>query len=186
MAHNSEVIDVVDKDDNVIEKKMRTDLLPTDIIRVASCFVIDAAWNILIAQRSENKLKNPNKWSSAVSETVQTGEEYTTAAVRGAQEEISLCIREQDLLFQEKIYQPSDNSRDVFKTWYVVLCSEDQKKSLKKQENEVQELRRVSMEELCQLIEDHPEQYSSSLPKMLQVRKQHRDEILAVLLSPNK
>jgi len=83
-------IPIVDEEDNLIEYKEKKDLLPTDINRDAGLWVVNEFNEILLAQRSLNKKRQPGMWTVAVAGTIEDGETYESNIIKEAEEEIGL------------------------------------------------------------------------------------------------
>ena len=83
-------IPIVNEQDEVISYKEKKDLLPTDRNRDTGLFVVNEKKEILLAKRSANKKLYPNRWSVAVSGTVEEGETYKSNIIKEAIEEIGL------------------------------------------------------------------------------------------------
>lgn len=81
---------VVDKNDNVIEYKKRSDLTPKDRIRIVITWIEDGKGNALIHKRSYKKKHGANMWENAAAGGVVRGESYEEAAYKELEEEIGL------------------------------------------------------------------------------------------------
>ncbi len=90
-------IPIVDESDNVIEYKDRSDVLDSDLYRVAYLWVTDEEGNILLAQRAFTKAHHPGCWGPAVAGTVEEGETYEQNIVKESEEELGLVNIKPDL-----------------------------------------------------------------------------------------
>jgi isopentenyldiphosphate isomerase len=99
-------IPIVDKEDNVIGHKERSELSPTDIYRSTGLWITNAAGNVLLARRSHTKRTNPGIWSVAVNGGVEDGETYESNILKEAQEELGLKNIEPILGKKELILEP--------------------------------------------------------------------------------
>lgn len=174
----AEMIDIVNRDDEVIGVKPRDEVWEDEITRSSACFVIDKEGNILIAQRDVSKKYNPGIWSIAVAETVQAWEDYLTAIIRGAYEEIQLSAISDDFVAREKIFYPRNN---IFRQTYFMICTEEQKKQLVPKEGEVQAIQWVPVLDLKKMIEEMPALFSRSLPEILPYREKYKQAIITAL-----
>ncbi len=87
---NDPLIPIVDKNDNIIAYKPRSGLVDGDIGRITCLWVTNDQGQVLIAQRSWKKQKNPGLWSAAVAGTVEKDETYESNMIKEAEEEIGL------------------------------------------------------------------------------------------------
>lgn len=85
-----ERIALVDKDDNVIGYKMRSELTDNDCWRIVCVWIENSRGEVLLQQRALGLSLNPGLWSNAVVGTVDEDDNYKETAVREAEEEIGL------------------------------------------------------------------------------------------------
>lgn len=86
-----EILDLVDKDENVIEVFSRNKGTSAHgYLRFVNIFVINFKNQLLLPQRSTNRKKHPGCYDFSCGEHVQSGETYLAAAVRGMEEELGL------------------------------------------------------------------------------------------------
>jgi isopentenyldiphosphate isomerase len=83
---------IVDEADKIIGSKDRNDITPSDIYRVARLLIINSEKQLLLAQRSFNKEKDPGVWGLAVEGTLEDGEDYETNIRKEAEEEIGVKL----------------------------------------------------------------------------------------------
>ena len=88
---SEELVDIVDKDDNVLyqctRKEMRAQVLRHRAVFIA---VVNSAGELLIHQRSAMKDLWPSWWDLAVGGVVSAGESYDAAALRELDEEVGV------------------------------------------------------------------------------------------------
>ena len=88
---SEELVDIVDKDDNVLyqctRKEMRAQVLRHRAVFIA---VVNSAGELLIHQRSAMKDLWPSWWDLAVGGVVSAGESYDVAALRELDEEVGV------------------------------------------------------------------------------------------------
>lgn len=159
---------VVNEHDTVIGYKDRDSLSPGDIYRVTSLWLTNEKREVLLAQRSFLKKKDPGKWSCAVAGTVDEGEEYDDNIVKETAEEIGVTLALNDLKKGPKMrLQGSHN--DFFDQWYMGTIKSDQ--PLHKQDEEVEALRWIHPDELSRLLISQPDYFVPSagqwLPELL-------------------
>lgn len=95
---------IVDKSDTIIWKKDKKLITPQDIYRVASLWIKNSQWDILLAQRSFSKKHHPGKWWPCVEGTLEFWTTYTSKIIKRTFEEIWLEIQEQNIIAWKKIY----------------------------------------------------------------------------------
>lgn len=83
---------IVDEADRFIGAKDRRELKPTDIYRVARLLIINTRGQLLLAQRSFVKEKDPGVWGLAVEGTVEEGEDYEANIRKEAKQEIGITL----------------------------------------------------------------------------------------------
>lgn len=89
-----EYLDIVDRDDVVISKKLRSEVYAEDLVdfRVINAFIINDSGEIWIPRRSADKRLFPLRLDMSVGGHVESGETYDQAFVRETLEEINLDI----------------------------------------------------------------------------------------------
>jgi isopentenyldiphosphate isomerase len=103
MDDPEELLDLVDKNDQVIGVIVREDipkLLSGDLagmVRAISVFIMNDAGKLWVPTRGPHKKIAPNGLDFSAGEHVMSGESYTQAAVRGMREELGLNVAEADL-----------------------------------------------------------------------------------------
>lgn len=87
-----EYLDIVDEDNNVIGKDLRSNCHgnPKLIHRAVHVLVFNSEGSLYLQKRSENKDIQPGKWDTSVGGHVDSGEDYEKAALREAEEELSI------------------------------------------------------------------------------------------------
>ncbi len=66
--------------------------------------ILDKKGNLFIQQRAKNKDLMPSRWDISAAEHLKAGENYEDAAVRGAEEELGIKVRNIKLLGEIKFY----------------------------------------------------------------------------------
>ncbi len=148
----SELVDVVDKDDKVLKTIQRKDEKDSDILRVTSIFILNKKGKILLQLRSKKCLRYPLYWDSTGGH-LTSGEDYAEAAKREMFEEIGVKTA---LTFLGKDYiELPDGRRHInanFKGTYDGQMKIDP--------NEVERVQFFSLEEVRKMISRrkvHPE-----------------------------
>jgi isopentenyldiphosphate isomerase len=119
MSEPDEVVALVDEQDNVIGQKRRADLTKDDCWRMVSIWIENSSGQVLLQQRSLNKLRSPGLWTPAAEGTVTLGDDYYESAVRELGEEIGLF--DVELKPTKKIHAQFESGRRQMHG-YTVVC----------------------------------------------------------------
>ncbi len=94
MKKNEEYFDVVDEDDNIIGRALRSECHgnPSLIHRTVHVVVFHSDGRILLQKRSPKKDIQPGKWDTAVGGHLEPGEDYESAARREMKEELGVSF----------------------------------------------------------------------------------------------
>ena len=148
---------IVDKDDNVIGVKERLSLVDSeDIYRVSALWLTNSKGEILLAQRSFDKNNDPGKWGPAVAGTVDEGESYEENIYKEAEEELGI----KDVKFKigpktSTLERP--NVKHLHFTQWFTLSIDRDIKDFKIQEDEVEQIKWFSKEEILKINNKDPE-----------------------------
>lgn len=123
--------------------------------REVAVWVINKEKKILLQRRSPKKKNGANKLS-VVAGHVGKGEKEIIAALRELQEEIGLEYKETDLIFLG-IYKLEQEKNKCFSYTYLIVTDKNIEE-MKMQEDEVSELKYVTIEELEKRIEIQDEE----------------------------
>lgn len=127
--------------------------------REIAVWILNAKNEVLLQKRSPNKKQSPNKYTVCTGH-IDPGESIEEAALRELIEETSIEAKKEDLVFID-IFKNSDEGNKHFK--YVYLVRTNKKlEELKMQEEEVTELKYVSLEEIEKMVEDGDENLTFS------------------------
>ena len=99
---NDELLDLVDKDDNVIGTIWRSttnelENTKAGFIRAATALIQNDNGELWIPRRTADKRIAPNGLDSSMQEHVGSGESYLEATIRGFKEELNLDVTEYQL-----------------------------------------------------------------------------------------
>lgn len=156
---------VVDKDDNIISSKSRSEMDYTvDIYRCSCLWVTNSKGEILLARRHHTKSHDPNKWSGAVAGTVEEGETYESNMYKEAEEEIGL----KGIAFTLGPKQFFTGSKKFFVQWYFAVVDKTISE-FKIQEDEIEEIAWINKENLLQDVSQNPSDYIESMPSILEL-----------------
>ncbi len=149
-------IPIVNEQDEIIGYKDRDDKDPKDICRVSGLWITAPSGDILLAQRSFSKKRDPGLWGPAVAGTVEEGETYETNIIKEAKEEIGLSGLKP--IIGPKIRRST--SHEYFVQWFMATV--DQNYPFKKQDEEVEALRWFTKKEILKLLKEKPEIFLSN------------------------
>lgn len=154
---------IVDENDKVICSKFRSEITKDDIYRVSALWIMNSKKEILLAQRSFKKEKNPGVWGPAVGGTVSENESYEENMIREAKEEINL---ENFKFFKgEKPLLTFDDYSFFCQFFYAILDKDIIE--FKIQEDELEKLRWFSIDALEKEIKRNPENFVPKLNKLI-------------------
>ena len=108
---SDELLDVVNDDDLVTGQEMRSVVHARGLQhRGVHIFLFTPAGRLLVQRRSKDRSAYPSLLDGSVSEHVQAGEDYLTAALRGMREEMGLeRVHLQPVITFRMNYGPNDN-----------------------------------------------------------------------------
>lgn len=149
-------IPIVDKDDQITGFKERKEIEEFDIYRVSALWLANELDEILIAQRSFQKSKDPGKWGPAVAGTVERGESYEDNIRKEILEELGIEIK--DLRIGPK---RKDLGKNYFAQWFLATIPKNTKFQI--QRDEVEKIRWISKIELKLEIESSPNEFLQSV-----------------------
>ena len=128
--------------------------------------------SLLIQKRSSKKRIGPNLWDLSCAEHLQPGETQEKAAIRGLKEELNLdvseerikCIRDMKLFKRSYTYKQDKETRTFHDNEFIKCfrCSvtDDELKNLKKDDEEVTDIKFVPLETLAKDIKDNESSYT--------------------------
>lgn len=149
----TELIPVVDTNDEIIWYKNRKDITVDDVYRVSSLWIENSEWKILLAQRGFQKSNDPGKWWAAVAGTVEKWESYEENIYKEAEEELG--ITGFDLIKDEKIYTITKHK--TFFCQYYILKTDKKADEFTLEYPEVESVRWFSKKELENICEASPD-----------------------------
>jgi len=149
---------IVDKNDQPIDLKDRMNLNQDDIYRVSALWIVNSKQEILLAKRHHTKINNPNKWGPAVSGTVDEKETYDINVIKEAKEELGI----ENIEFQLGPKTETIEDQHHFTQWYF-LQTDKNIKDFVIQENEIEEIKWFSREELEEQLKNNTNEF---VPRM--------------------
>ena len=155
---------IVDENDKIIGYKDRGTLEKKDIYRVSALWVTNSRGEILLARRHHAKTHHPRKWGPAVAGTVDEGETYEANIIKEAEEELGL----KDIKLKLGPYTKEDNEYRHFGQWYILNIDKDINE-FKIQEDEVEQIKWFSMEEMKESLHKYPEEFLPTMKKYFEL-----------------
>jgi len=145
-----EFLDIVNQKDNVIGQDTKENKFKKGLIsRNVAIFIMDKNKKLLITKRSSLKESFPNRYDLAACGNVKVGESYEDAAYREVMEELGIHC---DLKFLGKIFNVFKENNKTIKYFTGIFLGHFSRKV--KLSDELVELRRLSVEEVEELIKN--------------------------------
>jgi len=155
---------IVDENDKVITHKNRGSLKKEDIYRVSALWITNFRGEILLSRRHYTKSHHPRKWGPAVAGTIEEGETYEKNIIKEAEEELGLKNIKPKLGPKTK----TDNEFHHFTQWHTLNVDKDINE-FKIREDEVEEIKWFSPEELKKRLQKHPEEFLPTMNKYFEL-----------------
>lgn len=152
-----EYFDVLDYDGNKTgQTKLRTEVHQEgDWHKTVHIWIVNDRNEILLQKRSANKDLNPNKWDISCAGHLSAGESSLEGAVREIKEELGIEVTNDQLQLLTTLKRESRYSltfiNKEFKDVYLLCFSVDVDK-VQLQEEEVSEIKYVSVQEIKDMI----------------------------------
>ena len=163
-------IPVVNEQDEIIGYKERNDTVRGDICRVSSLWITDKDGDLLLTQRALNKKINPGMWGPAVSGIAEEGETYEENIIREAREEIGLEGFTPVCSVKKRI----STRHEYFVQWYTTII--DRNYPLKKQDEEVEQIKWFTKSEIEKFVEEKPEMFSDNFKNTFNYFSNHENQ----------
>lgn len=152
----SEVIDLVDENDNVIGQEERNIAYKNKRknIRVINIFIYNSEGKIIVPVRSSNRRIFPNCYDFSVGGFVETGESYEETAHRELQEELGI----KNVKLEEIGYfKPEDINTVCFSKLYRLIYNGD----LNYDKDGISKILYLSEDEISEKLKKEPERFKS-------------------------
>ncbi len=156
-------IQIVDDQDNLIGHVERSKIdYSKDIYRITAVWVTNSAGQVLMAQRTLTKDKDPGMWGPAVAGTMDEGETYEENVYKELEEEIGISSVE----LQKGPYVKYETPRMCFCQWYL-LTIDKLASDFKIQEEEVEQVAWMDPADLVADQKANPKKYTPSMAKII-------------------
>ena len=150
-----EIIDVVDEKDNFIRKTSRKEVREKALLhRTCRVVIVNEEHKLIVHKRSKSKDIYPNHFDIGMAETVKSGESYEAAAVRGLKEEFGIFNISNIQLMRSFLFKINYRSKK-----HNIICKVyklSYKGKLKLQEEEVEDAKFLTIEEVKRLMNKMP------------------------------
>lgn len=163
----SDLITIVNTNDEVIGAKERDLLLPDDIYRVTALWLVNQKGEVLLQKRSENKKKHPGLYCPSVAGTVQEGETYEQNIFKESKEELDLDLKQ--ILPLRKYYSQSDTGPH-FTQYFVYQLDKQNDLEAGKIQYDSEEMSGIfwfSFAQLEQMLDAHESQFIPNIRSKL-------------------
>lgn len=166
-----EILEIVDANDNVIGKGLRSEILREGkVVRVVNIFLLNSKKEILLPKRSMNRKLFPGRYDFSCGEHVIPRENYYDAAVRGLKEELGISNVQLKLLGK----LGPNKTEGVFMQVYLGLCEYE---LLNYDKKGIDSFEWLTCKEILNRFETHPESFKPHYGIVLK-------EFLKILLDP--
>jgi len=155
---------IVDENDEIIGYKNRGTLDKRDVYRVSALWITNLDGQILLARRHHTKSHHPRKWGPAVAGTVDKGETYEENIIKEAEEELGLKNIKPKIGPKTK----TDNEYYHFTQWFTLNVNSDITQ-LKIQEDEIEEVKWFSPQELKKQLQENPDEFLPTMRKYFEL-----------------
>lgn len=156
MEYDEELVDVVNEENEVIEKASRGEAHKKGLIhRALSVLVINSKGEILLQQRSANRSIHTLSWDLSTSEHVLSGETYEQAGVRSVKEELGVEVsvkRVNKTNLQKREYRVRGET--VYEYEMVTMLVATHEGPFKIDPNEVDQVKFFSEKEIEKMIKN--------------------------------
>ncbi|MBS3051404.1 MAG: NUDIX domain-containing protein [Candidatus Aenigmarchaeota archaeon] len=152
-----EYFDVVDKNDNVVGRALRSECHknPKLIHRGVFVIIINRKGEVMIQKRGMKADTNPGRWEF-MGEHNKIGESYKSAAIRGLREELGIKKANVRKISKMKISSRRETEFDE-----IFTCKISEKSRIKINSKEVSEAKFLSTNQLENLMRKKPRPFSS-------------------------
>ncbi|OPX94097.1 MAG: Isopentenyl-diphosphate Delta-isomerase [Syntrophorhabdus sp. PtaB.Bin006] len=180
------LVDAKDNDIGYAEKES-CHIIPTKLHRAFSIFILDSTGAMLIHKRSPVKKTWPDFWSNSCCSHPRKGEDLPDAVARRLQEELGFACPLQHL-FRFTYKSNYDNEYGEHEIDHVFIGQYDGE--VRPNPDEIADFKFITVKELSQDVEVHPEKYTpwfkKALPRVIRYIATHKDKTGTIEISLKK
>jgi 16S rRNA (adenine1518-N6/adenine1519-N6)-dimethyltransferase len=161
-------IQVVDENDRPLRGAPMDEVHKDGLLhRIVIVILKDPEGRVLLQKRGPHVSTNPNTWDASAAGHVDEGEDYLTAALRELEEEVGV----KGIELKEAAYYKSEDrfewrKLNRFRKIYTAVIPSDT--PIKFNPEEITEVRWFSLDELYDLVENHPSEIVSDFIDVLE------------------
>ncbi len=149
------LIQVVDENDKLVGHVERADIdYSTQRYRISALWLKNSQGQLLLAQRSKLKDKDPGLWGPSAVGTLDKGETYDENIRKEATEEIGVS----NIEFQKQGVLKVDEPRMYYCQWYTAVLDQPEDE-FQLQKEEVDQVKWVGTDWLLRDLGEHPGRY---------------------------
>ena len=156
-----ELLDIVDDQDVVIGQDTKGNKFQKSLIsRNVAIFIMDDNGKFIITKRSPLKKSFPNRYDISACGNVMAGENYLDAAKREVLEELGIKC---ELKMLDKIYNEFEENGKAIKYFTGIFIGKYAGEVTFN--DELVELKRLTLEEISDLVRENPDQFTPGFVK---------------------
>lgn len=152
----SDLIQIVDENDQVIEVATRADAQAKGLFhRIVRILVFDENGRVLLQKRTSDQDTWPNCWDNSAAGHVDAGEGYEIAARRELSEELGIDGELEKVAIYKSESRYGDKILNRFSAVFRITLPSDTQ--FNPQPEEVSEIRWFTLNEVGEMIKNHPD-----------------------------
>lgn len=164
-------IPIVDEQDHILYYKDSQERdKKKEITRAAGIWISNEKREFLVAKRSKNKKHQPNIWGPSAAGTLEEGETYESNIIKETKEEIGVNLDKVTMGPKVRV----SSSHEYFGQYFFAIIPSSTIFTL--QEEEVDEVRWVSLRDLQDWYSTHPEEFIPSFNKSIGALEQYENK----------
>ena len=157
MTEAEEIFDVVNELDQPIDRLPRSEVHARNLLhRSVHALVFDSKNRLFLQLRTEDRDCDPNLWDSSVGGHLQSGEEYDSAIIREAKEELGITLE----VTPPRLFKLQASEQTAFEFCWVYKVFDDGPFNI--DPNEADDGRWFTEKEINDWIDAEPETITSS------------------------
>jgi len=158
-----EFLDLVDEDDNVIDKDERENItsLNQKNYRVINIFIFNSEGKMIIPRRSSNRRIFPDCYDFSVGGHVSSGESYEEAAYKELREELGI---ENVILEEIGYFHPKDLNTSSFSKLYRLVYDGE----LNIDRDGISEIHYFTIDEIIKLLKENPKKFKGDFKPLFE------------------